>query len=929
MIRIQKEKTVQLESNYAGYPSELAWRLQGDLENKEISIGIGYDLSLWSVREQLEKLVRVQTIHLNIEMKHYDTDALCQLLSDLPNIRHLGLSEQPRKGSLLTLELPYPEKIESISFANAELPQLPVWLNQLSNLKNFRCYQVVLEDNSFQHLKLEGVEQLYFRNMPAQMATDRMAQCPKLRHLVIADCGLTVLPEAIQNCKALEFMDLSDNPLTVLPEAFKQLTQLRDITLPKNQNLNIHQIFDILRHLPHLATIRSDAPLKNWLEALPKKVDLPFAKKATILEIACAADLKNLALFPNLTHLTIERTPSKTIAKEIGQLRALQFLKIHNSAVLETLPNVFEPLQQLETVELRTLSAFKKLPNSFYKSKTIKRLQFNENYCKLDFTLLKHNTHLQRLDYDLQNVYELLALPKLSNLERLYLSSAFEVSALPETFQKLKKLKDFGFKELHHLDYEQALKQLPFLESVRFDYERFKETWILPKPLQYLSLSSISLSVLLRQLEGLPHLKRLNLEVLDIDTFEVNLLKINQLDWMSMASFQMSAAELPLQWVLLDRSKIDFYRNYHSGSWETEEIVKRVLAMQLPSDALKMRAFGLLMGYQKQVELKSLSVYKSLDSIQLYMLGNRTGDAPPDAVFTEDWQQANYIVLGAGMQDDLLKQMLLADKDFVLENDLKQKVLQISLPFLMDEVQPELIDRISELILAHGNDNTGLVLELIRTGGAEKRLLSYLTAIHLQHPDPDIQQDAQILFQKYASDSLQAHVRLHKSSSSQPMYWHPDIDFFDAFSVVKVIHFRRDGNYDNRSSLLLQNTPDWVLKQDGFHRISLFDKIIWGGPLEVLDFQYFMMMIRKLAIRELRFEKVDLALDLNAFWLCESLTSLWMECQIEGLTLTIPMILTAPLESLCLFGFQFKDFHHLIPYLPQFEVLQLGNKAPN
>lgn len=401
MLSIQNEVLDQEPVSdwlFAHYGSLLQWAMDGAIQDKKINIGIGRDLSLAEVVEALPRLALAKEISLHVESYHLSM--LHSVLAALPNIHHIGFLGHPYHDLLSDIEFPYLDLLESVSLNEVTLTALPSWLGRIPHLKRFTCVRVQLEDERFQMLNLESLESLYISEMDASIALAMMVHCPKLRRLHLSSQTLHTLPDTIQICNQLEFIYLSGSSITTLPESMVHLTQLQQIYLPDNAHLDLRQIFKVLATCPRLSKVVCDAPAANWFAMFPEKTFLPFANHATELKINSLDDLNQIMYFPNITKLTIFATHLKNISHQLGYLKHLKFLKIYRSDLLEALPDVFGTLNQLEIIELDYLKALKKLPPSFYKSKSIKIIRFYNSQRVLNIAKLRHIKTLTELSVD-------------------------------------------------------------------------------------------------------------------------------------------------------------------------------------------------------------------------------------------------------------------------------------------------------------------------------------------------------------------------------------------------------------------------------------------------------------------------------------------------------------------------------------------------
>jgi internalin A len=145
-----------------------------------------------------------------------------------------------------------------------------------------------------------------------------------LSYLVLANCGLTKLPEFIPRWSELDFLNLQSNSLSELPDSFAHLQNLRILDLQGNR---FTRFPEVLTKVTRLSSLNLG---DNRLDPLPESIG----------ELA------------KLSHLSLYRTGLADLPSTISRLQGLHGLHLWNNRFASIPPAIYD-LLSLERLDFR------------------------------------------------------------------------------------------------------------------------------------------------------------------------------------------------------------------------------------------------------------------------------------------------------------------------------------------------------------------------------------------------------------------------------------------------------------------------------------------------------------------------------------------------------------------------------------------------
>ena len=315
--------------------------------------------------------------------------------------------------------------------------------------------------------------------------------------LAISGVSLERLPNSIGNLKFLKYLNIGSNKLTNLPDSIGNLRELEELNLVYTSKL----------------------------KALPKSFwDLKSLKSLNIM-VSGAQEiiLEDIQKFERLEVLSLgesippyELLPSELL-KEIGKLTNLKKLYISVLRMVETLPENFGNLKNLELIDIYH-SGLTSLPISFGNLKSLKKLKFS--MCGLE-QLPETIGNLKNLRYmELSALYSLKTIPKgiggLVSLKELIISGCSGPRNIPIEIGELKSLEKLSLAGCSNI--QNIPESIGGLTSLReLDLSRCNSLNKLPKSIEFLenlenlNLSDCSFGEIDFDLNSLKNLKSLKL----------------------------------------------------------------------------------------------------------------------------------------------------------------------------------------------------------------------------------------------------------------------------------------------------------------------------------------------------------------------------------------------------------------------------------
>ncbi|RBL88218.1 leucine-rich repeat domain-containing protein [Chitinophaga flava] len=789
-------------------------------------------------------------------------------LSALPHLKGLGMTKTEMEvlpDSIGTLQ-----ELEALEVTGNKLKALPDSIGQLKNLRilNLRTNRFTTFPKNL--VGLHQLEQLSFRFNEIKTLPKDLSEFPRLQILDLSSNGITALPPAIKDLTQLKELHIKYNKLTSLPEELGSLQELEVVALNGNEKLDVDQAIRVLANCKKLRKLR----LKGMaMKTLPDSITLLENLESIDLEsngikelppvLGQLKKLKEIIGFGELpAPFYIDMIKDRADITTFSSYRIQPYM--HNG--LASLPENVESLCHITSMELSELQA---LPASLSRLSGLTSLSFHEcDFSSLpDLSGLTALENLSFSDTTLtvfpEFIYHLPALKSLTlggctmspdfarlaqlpQLEELQINDitetdlrllqqapclnwvqlARDVTVLPEAFFELPGVHTFSFNNYPQIDPDSILSRLqrmPGLQWLIFNDDnylpfewyisRLKELPLLKRALIYVDSAVLPVSLL-----ELPHLERLKIN------FSTKCVGI----WSREAGKEL---EVPLALANTRDGQIRLQNVPAAAPFRTA--FEQLATLGLTDPGRREIAFGLLAHHY--VALKKLLPYPfdaagNIPGARVFITGTPTLSVKKDlatmlanrgATIVKEVKDATHIFLGQNINPATIGDIFREDHQYILEDHLKAQEIKDDTPFLMMEENSELTTQITRLLKQQETDNISLVLEMITGGGAGKVLLSYLAAIHLFHKDADIRKKSRTLFRKYASATLQHHIKSswkdkYKDRSEdecRPLYIHPELDvcaFLLAFHMVRI---HEPGNPRRPAGLVLRDVPSAAISE--------------------------------------------------------------------------------------------------------------------
>lgn len=211
-----------------------------------------------------------------------------------------------------------------------------------------------------------------------------ISQLPHLRMLDLSraiqhEDDLTFILNAIPNPEQLKVLILNDLDLNSLPKAIKRFTNLEQLSLNKNPDLDLDQVFTLIQNLP-IAFLNLQY---NNLTHLPASIQFIEQLEDLNLSGNRINDTKTFTYIAQLKHLRslwLTHNNLDILPQTISQLHQLRNLYFeHNN--ISTLPEDFYQLKKVWVIHAGH-NNFKHLPEAFSKMKSLLLLHINN--CEIE-----------------------------------------------------------------------------------------------------------------------------------------------------------------------------------------------------------------------------------------------------------------------------------------------------------------------------------------------------------------------------------------------------------------------------------------------------------------------------------------------------------------------------------------------------------------
>jgi Leucine-rich repeat (LRR) protein len=782
--------------------------------------------------------------------KTLDYISVFDTLAALKNLKGLGLIKNEMKvlhdsiGNLSSLEI-----LELWSNGLKILPPGFSKLKELQylNLRNNNLTEFPELLASFNKLRVLNLRFNKIKTLPACLF-----KLTQLEELDLSSCGLTAIPEDIGKLVNLKKLELESNDLKTLPEGIKKLQKLECIQLKGNKSLDMEQVCSLLSHLPELKTLS----FKDWnLTSLPhslgmmeqletlelggnkfKKLPESFKKLKNLKECSLgdnpflepASYFDILAALPQFKEYNNYNTPffgnedaPAALPDNIGNLQDIQSLSFHyvkglnfipetlgnlvhlqafdlTESAVERLPESIGNMQGLTSLTLWGNKKLKTLPESFYQLTALKELHFAHNGIKPDWSRLTQFTNLEELTLDNVNEEVLRHLLKMQSLKEIRWYDE-NLKTFPDSFYQLKGIQKIDFLNFPHIDLDAVWEKLPQMKSIREIYFHFDQT----KPLNWF----------IEKLQLLPNLEKVNLytfdRVIPPSITKLGYIKDISLD-IKMSYSENTDIEISLEYALMSGDGIKFSSNTKSIK-RAKEAIEKINALDIKTEKERMIAFALLTGNYNPLKTLLSNPFvgeNKLNGALVFIAGKpslgtlkETKDKLTEkgAKIKTKTEEVTHILLTPNINEQEIENLFNKGFNFLLEDHLKEHLIQEDTPYLIVEENTELVKQITRLLKDRNEDQLTLILQIIEGGGANRLLISYLMAIHLFHDDMEIRKKSRNLFKKYASSDLQNYVKNNWKDSYfdkdygdfKRIYHHKEVDIFAFILAFKMIRWRQ------------------------------------------------------------------------------------------------------------------------------------------
>nr|WP_295874375.1 leucine-rich repeat domain-containing protein [uncultured Chitinophaga sp.] len=712
-------------------------------------------------------------------------------LSGLPMLEELSLRFNEIK--TLPKEIAALTSLRVLDLSSNSIAVLPPAIKELSQLKELHIKYnklTLLPEELGELQELEVVALNGNKDLDFDQAFRVLANCKKLKRLRLKGCQLRTLPESITLLESLESIDLYDNYFDEVPEVLLQLKQLREII--SSRPLPMPFFINMIKDDPAHTSFSTSSLLPyevNGKKTLPESI--------TTLRHVHSLSLHDLEVLP----------------ASISQMTWLQSLDIHDGT-FDSWPD----LSGLTALERLSLSGetFPPLPGGIYQLPNLRKLTLS-TVEGVDYARLARLPRLEQVSVPAITDEDIRQLMPAPCLRQLYLP--YDTPVIPEAFFELPGIDVFDFDHYSKIDpvvIRPQLQRLPGLKAIRFGTARGQSfDWFV----QYLKeLPAIKEATLYADSLQLPEAL---LELSHLDTLNIRFTS----EALYGPGWQEKKPEIPLalgrakrgQIVLEDRGVLKPYRAAFT----------QLATMDIQEGLQQEVAFGLL-AHQYDA-LHTLLPYPfdaagNITGAKVYVTGTPTLSGKKSlaellqhrgAVVTRELKEATHLFLGQNIPAETMGLLFQQEYQYILEDHLKAQEIKDDTPFLMTEENEALTEQITRLLADQHTNNIALILEMIEGGGAGKKLLSYLAAIHLFHKDTGIRKKSRALFKKYASATLQHHIKTNwkdrfkdrSEDDFRPLYVHPELDVC-AFVLAAHIAKREENRGSYRGeSLVLRDMP--------------------------------------------------------------------------------------------------------------------------
>ncbi|SJZ39741.1 Leucine rich repeat-containing protein [Chitinophaga eiseniae] len=711
-----------------------------------------------------------------LDLSHNSLKELPPFVADLRQLKVLKLNNNKLSGlPLLPRPLPLLEELHLsgnalAALADSDLSVFPA-LKKLY-LDGGRFIQLPASITHLSHLEI-----LVLDNNGCLKITDAchlLANCDALRRLSMQNCDISVAPAGLTGLRQITALDLRRNMLRSVP------------------------------HMPHLTTIECDWPLPApfYFNMIKDRSDITSLHLFKILPYeedgvrTLPANIGELQYLDAITFTDLQRIP--VMVNKLAQLKSLSFIN-GGYAALPALSG----LQALEHVRISG-TRFAAFPEFVYQLPALKTLTIERCEVRPDYARIARLPALEKITTDDITAPDLQHF--LQPIHGRYIDVVITAAQLPDAYYDLPCVQVFDLNQYEGIDVHHALSmlhRLPNLHTLIFNKVR-------PLPA----------ADCIRWLQQLPRLRDATLylgeQVLPASLARLPHLAHIRLFWNEHCQ---GIPELPPAVANTRPGQLVLENHPHTKAYlHAFEVLER---RQITGTATRELAFCLLARRYDALKQRvpwPFTAEGELPGAQIYIAGEPTLCTRKElsaalrqrgADIVRDIAAATHVFVGQHISATAVVQLSEHPVQLVLEDHLKAQTLKEDAPFLVEEEGRELVSQVTRLL--NTEDKLLLALQVIRGGGANPVLISYLAALHLFHRNNDIATEAKSLFRKFASAGLQHHIdvtwsetfRYKREDEFTSLYLHPELDMF-AFLLA---YFLAKG-VDWRGNLWLKHIPD-------------------------------------------------------------------------------------------------------------------------